>query len=167
MSPLSERAREKIVEVLALAILGVGLLDLFLGVFPEIPFFVVWIVGYAVLLPIVALLLGVEDEDESFVDGIERAADDVAREIERVTGTGSRSRNGTDGDRRDRGESTGDVGDAIETLRARYARGDLTDEQFERKLDRLLETESPESAAEWRTRERERERERERLDERS
>ncbi|MFC7155934.1 SHOCT domain-containing protein [Halomarina halobia] len=156
MSPLSERAREKIVEVLALAVLGVGLLDLFVGVLPRIPFFVVWIVGYAALLPIVALLLDVEDGDESFVDGIERAADDVAREIERVTGTGSRSRNGADGDRRDRGESTAD---AIRTLRARYARGDLTDEQFERKLDRLLETETPESATEWRTRDR--------LDERS
>ena len=42
------------------------------------------------------------------------------------------------------------------TLRDRYARGELTDDQFERKLDALLETESPENAAEWRTRERER-----------
>ncbi|HET7324343.1 MAG TPA: SHOCT domain-containing protein, partial [Halococcus sp.] len=42
------------------------------------------------------------------------------------------------------------------TLRNRYARGDLTDEQFERKLDALFETENPESAAEWRTRDRER-----------
>ena len=35
-----------------------------------------------------------------------------------------------------------DKGEALETLRDRYARGELTDEQFERKLDRLLETES-------------------------
>ncbi len=38
--------------------------------------------------------------------------------------------------------------DALETLRERYAAGELTDEQFERKLDRLLETETVESAAE-------------------
>lgn len=32
--------------------------------------------------------------------------------------------------------------DALERLRRRYAEGELTDEQFERKLDRLLETET-------------------------
>lgn len=36
--------------------------------------------------------------------------------------------------------------DPLETLRARYARGELTDEAFERKLDRLLETEVIEAA---------------------
>jgi len=43
------------------------------------------------------------------------------------------------------GESS-DEDDALETLRQRYARGDLTDEQFERKLDRLLEVETLEDA---------------------
>lgn len=32
--------------------------------------------------------------------------------------------------------------EALETLRERYARGELTDEQFERKVERLLETET-------------------------
>jgi uncharacterized membrane protein len=36
--------------------------------------------------------------------------------------------------------------DALERLRRRYAEGELTDEQFERKLDRLLETETLEDA---------------------
>ena len=45
--------------------------------------------------------------------------------------------------------------DALETLRNRYAAGELTDEQFENKLDRLLETESPETAVEWRELEKE------------
>jgi uncharacterized membrane protein len=31
---------------------------------------------------------------------------------------------------------------ALQTLRERYARGELTDEEFERKLERLLETET-------------------------
>jgi|AntDeeMinimDraft_5_1070356.scaffolds.fasta_scaffold13931_2 uncharacterized membrane protein len=49
------------------------------------------------------------------------------------------------------GESSEDTNtDALATLRERYARGELTDEQFEQKLDRLLETETPENAAEWR-----------------
>lgn len=36
--------------------------------------------------------------------------------------------------------------DALAALRERYARGELTDEQFERKLDRLLDTETIEAA---------------------
>ncbi len=36
-------------------------------------------------------------------------------------------------------KSSGD--DPVEQLRARYARGELTDEEFERRLERLLETE--------------------------
>ena len=40
--------------------------------------------------------------------------------------------------------------DALATLRERYARGELTDDQFEQKLDNLLEADTPENAAEWR-----------------
>ncbi|MCU4750817.1 SHOCT domain-containing protein [Halobacteria archaeon AArc-curdl1] len=36
--------------------------------------------------------------------------------------------------------------DPLEALRERYARGELSDTEFERKLDRLLETESPADA---------------------
>lgn len=36
--------------------------------------------------------------------------------------------------------------DVLQTLRDRYARGELTDEEFERKLERLLETETLEDA---------------------
>lgn len=45
--------------------------------------------------------------------------------------------------------------DSLTTLRERYARGELTDTEFERKVDRLLQTNSPEHAAEWRERTRE------------
>lgn len=64
--------------------------------------------------------------------------------------------------------STIDAEDALETLRERYARGELTDEQFERRLDRLLETETLEDverrsrARGDRDRDRGRDRERER-----
>lgn len=36
--------------------------------------------------------------------------------------------------------------DALDTLRDRYARGELGDEEFERKLEALLETETPDEA---------------------
>lgn len=36
--------------------------------------------------------------------------------------------------------------DPMETLRARYARGELTESEFERRLDRLLETEDVSSS---------------------
>lgn len=39
--------------------------------------------------------------------------------------------------------------DALQTLRARYARGELTDETFERRLEHLLETETVAEAADW------------------
>jgi uncharacterized membrane protein len=42
-------------------------------------------------------------------------------------------------------EESDDLGDApIEKLRTRYARGELTDTEFERRLERLLETENVE-----------------------
>jgi hypothetical protein len=43
-------------------------------------------------------------------------------------------------------EASDDVDAALDRLRDRYARGDLSDEQFERKLEALLETETPEDA---------------------
>jgi len=38
--------------------------------------------------------------------------------------------------------TTMDTDGSIEALRSRYARGEITDEQFERKVEKLLETES-------------------------
>jgi hypothetical protein len=134
MSAVGERARENVTGILSLLVLGTGFLALFAG-FRY--FFVVWIVGYAVLVPLVAILAGEAD-----------------------TGDGERWQPGTwsrdDGQHREDDtddEREVDTTDALATLRERYARGELTDAQFERKLDALLETESPESAAEWRTRE--------------
>jgi hypothetical protein len=54
-----------------------------------------------------------------------------------------------------------DRGDALGTLRNRYAQGELTDEQFERKVERLLETETLEDVEARKRRARE-ERQRER-----
>lgn len=53
------------------------------------------------------------------------------------------------------GESDRSTPDGLETLRDRYARGELTEDQFKRKVDHLLETDTPENAANWRETERE------------
>lgn len=63
--------------------------------------------------------------------------------------------------------ASSDTEDALEELRQRYARGELTEAEFERRLERLLETESVHEAQQYtdridaadRSRERERERE--------
>ena len=86
--------------------------------------------GYVVIIPVVSMLFG-EDGEEALDD-----AEGGSARAEREQPT-------------DEAPRAGDAADALERLRTRYANGDLTDEQFERKLDRLLETETPEDAAEW------------------
>ena len=51
--------------------------------------------------------------------------------------------------------ATSDEDDALATLRDRYARGELTDAEFERQVERLLETEDAGAARERLDRERE------------
>jgi uncharacterized membrane protein len=123
MSTVRKRALENATGIVSVLIFSVGLVALFAGVNL---FWLVWTLGFPILLPLVATLTN-DDEDEA----------DVEHETNQPTE-----------------RSDEETSDALATLRDRYARGDLTDEQFERKLDALLETHSPESAAEWRSRER-------------
>ena len=86
------------------------------------------LVGYVAVVPLVAILFGDEDDRREWVDdylGTDAAETDAAS------------------------EPADSTADALETLRERYAAGELTDEQFERKLERLLGTETPEEAQEW------------------
>ena len=87
--------------------------------------------GYIVIIPVVSMLF---DEEESESVHVESESGSVR--VER-------------GEAADRDDEPVDTADALERLRTRYANGDLTDEQFERKVDRLLETETPEDAADW------------------
>jgi len=80
--------------------------------------------GYIVIVPVVSMLFDEDEETES----VGRTERESVGETDDV-------------------EQSERVPDAIARLRARYAEGELTDEQFERKLDRLLETETPEDAA--------------------
>ncbi|MDG5818695.1 SHOCT domain-containing protein [Natronococcus sp. A-GB7] len=127
------RLRENATEVTATLVTGIWLAAMFTG---QGWWLAALLFGYVVVVPMVALLFGDEDdvrewwtEDEIDPETLEEA------EAEEPSAT-----------------------DALERLRDRYAAGELTDEQFERKLDRLLETESLEDADRWR-RERRNERE--------
>ncbi|MFC6940981.1 SHOCT domain-containing protein [Salinirubellus sp. GCM10025818] len=119
--------RTDLTGVLAVLILGLGLADLFLNLVPGVDFWVIFVVGYAVVLPLVAIALG-EDEDDY---GTDREEGDGRKRVEE-----------------EEGESP------LERLKRRYAAGELSDEEFEHRLERLLETEDEASAAEYLRRER-------------
>lgn len=140
----TERLRENAVEVTSLLITGLWMGGLFLT--NQDWWLGVLIVGYAAVVPLVQTLFG-EDEEEYDAD-----ADDDA-EWSHWWGREKKPKPSTkpDGD---------EAGDPLETLRERYARGELTDEQFERKLERLLETETIEDVEDRRRAERELEYER-------
>ncbi len=113
------RARENVVEIVSTLVTGIFLAALFTGQDWWLPFM---LVGYVVVVPLTALLFGDEDEVDEWVEDA-----DVAASAEPTT---------------DRRKADDDRQEALETLRERYARGELTDEQFERKVERLLETET-------------------------
>jgi uncharacterized membrane protein len=115
----SELTQDDTFGILALLILGAGFVGMFAG-FPY--FFLIWILGYAVVLPILGILLYETDTDSEMTEDE---------------------------------QSTDSLADPLTSLRDRYARGDLTDDEFESKLERLLETESTETAVERRELERE------------
>ena len=110
--------------VASMLVLTVGLAALFLG---QSWFWVVFVVGFAGVVPLVAVL-SKDDEETEKASEASRDADETTEE--------SRT-------------------EALETLRERYARGELTHEEFERKLEALMETESPEQAERRVERERE------------
>lgn len=97
------------------------------------------LVGYIAVVPLIAILFGDEEDRREWVDDYspDETRSDTSVDAETADSDGS---DGSDVDARD----------ALETLRERYAAGKLTDEQFERKLERLLNTETLENAAQWR-----------------
>ena len=127
----SDRLRENAAELAGTVVTGVWLAALVTG---QDWWLAALLIGYVVVVPVVAMLFGDGDEED------EGREDDWEEES-----AGAEHADSVAPDKRD----------ALETLRERYARGELTDEQFERKLERLLESESLEDL-EDRARERER-----------
>jgi len=139
----TQRARENVTEITSMLVTALWMGGLFTG---QEWWLAALIVGYAAVLPLVAILFGDREEIREYWDG--------SPTLPGQTDSEPRSEPADD-------ETTAD---ALDSLRERYARGELTDEQFERKLDRLLETETVEDAADHREqtrRERNRELERE------
>ena len=124
MARFGENWREKITGVAAILTLGLGLTALFLGIEW---FWMIFVFGFAVVVPLLAILLETGEETEST----------------------------------DEPSGQPDEQDALETLRDRYARGELDDCEFERKVEKLVENESIEQI-EARVEKEEVERERER-----
>jgi len=131
MSSPRRRVRENITSIVSVLVTGIWLTALFTSQSWWLAFM---LFGYIVIVPITAILYGDQAD-------IEEWWDDTAATVEE-----------------DDTAATVEEDDALETLRARYARGELTDEQFERKLERLLETETLEDAEERARRVRETER---------
>lgn len=144
------RFRENVTEITAMLVTGLWLALLLSGVGGGL-WLGVLIVGYVAVVPIVALLFGDEEDQrewwdwwhddwETWLEGEEDDEDDEretpepANTVEHGVGRQHSPRNNRD---------------ALETLRERYAAGELTDAQFERKLERLLETETLEDVERW------------------
>lgn len=142
MSTLHERFVDNITAITPLLILGAGFIALFAG-FDY--FYLIWILGFVVVVPIIAILFDDMDDFDPFQDRSKNLGEGMKKEARSNQNTEPRSSQQGALDE----ESTTD---ALSTLRERYASGDLTDAQFEQKLDRLLETETPEDAVEWRER---------------
>lgn len=132
---VGQRLRENAVGIVSTLVTAVWLGAMFTG---QSWWLAALLVGYVAVVPITAMLFGDEEEAE-----------------EAMAGSWDHWRG------RPKREDDGDEETALETLRRRYAEGELSEEQFERKLDQLLETETIEDV-EDRARRRSEERERER-----
>jgi hypothetical protein len=113
--------------VITLAVLTVAFGAMALGV----PYFwVAFPVGFGVVLPVAVGLAGRFGASSAPTrTPAPRSSDDGAGPVA------------------DRDETTHD--EALQTIRGRYARGELDEVEFERRVERLLETETVQQAADW------------------
>jgi uncharacterized membrane protein len=131
MGQLRRRLRANATAVVSTLVTGIWLAALFTGQGWWLAFM---LLGYVAIVPLTALLFGDEEETaEWFEEEVSVPESDRAP---------SRHR---DSDASTRGGSS-DEEDPLQTLRDRYARGELTDREFEEKLERLLETEDIEQS---------------------
>ncbi|ADJ15202.1 SHOCT domain-containing protein [Halalkalicoccus jeotgali] len=138
-----DRLRENAVSVASMLVVGVGLLSLFTGIGP---FWLVFLLGFLVFVPLIALLFGNEQERAEWWDGM--WGDTDWEDWGKWWDGSTERKDDAPGPARPEPPAAGSMSnrDALQTLRYRYAQGDLTDEQFERKLERLLETDTIENA---------------------
>ncbi|AHF98713.1 hypothetical protein HALLA_07450 [Halostagnicola larsenii XH-48] len=133
------RVRENITEITSMIVTGLWLALMLSGIGGNL-WLAVLLVGYIVVIPLVALVFGDETDKQEWWDdwwGDESWDEWWGEESDSSTDAATEET-----DRRPSGTTEPNNREALETLRARYAAGELTDEQFERKLERLLETET-------------------------
>ncbi|SFK88071.1 Short C-terminal domain-containing protein [Halogranum rubrum] len=139
----ADRLRDNATEIASTIVTGIWLAALLTG---QSWWLGALIVGYVIVVPIVSMLFGDDDEEaDNWLDS--DWWDDLWNSSVTVGTTDEEP------------EETTTTETPLETLRRRYAAGELTDEQFERKLERLLETETLEDVEERAAREQLRERE--------
>lgn len=117
---------EKLTAATPILTLGVGLLALFLGV-PR--WWMVFVIGWVVVTPLVAILVGDRGKHSHLSDAVNDAIEQKMLEKLETDDSGASSKQ-----------------DVLEVLRNRYANGEIGEETFERMVERLLETESLEDA---------------------
>ncbi|RRJ32034.1 SHOCT domain-containing protein [Halocatena pleomorpha] len=132
MNDLRKRAKNRLDEIVSLLVLGGGFAAMFTGIEQ---FDLIWILEFVVLVPLISIL----------TDGRIPATLDDDYRARPLTATEPMKRRDQSAD----GDTSFSTQDALTTLRERYARWDLTDEQFDRKLTQLIETDTPENAVEW------------------
>jgi len=122
-SPI-DRLKSNATGVASMLVTGIWLAALFSGQDWWLGFM---LFGYIVIIPLVALLFGDEDARKEWLDDWGPDQSETTSESDAT--------------------ETQDEEDPLTALRRRYAEGELTDEQFERKVEALLETETIEHAA--------------------
>ena len=140
-----DRFRGNASEIAGTVVTGIWMAALFTG---QDWWLAAMLLGYLVVVPLVAFLYGETDELDEWWGDWTWTSDGERRE--------EPDRRAADAPVDAKAAASDD--EALDTLRSRYARGELTDEQFERKLDRLLESETLEDVEDQGRRERERER---------
>lgn len=122
-SPI-DRLKSNATGVASMLVTGIWLAALFTGQGWWLGFM---LFGYIVIIPLVALLFGDEEDRKEWLDDWIPGQSETTSESDAT--------------------DTRDDEDPLTALRRRYAEGELTDEQFERKVEALLETETIEHAA--------------------
>ncbi|WP_247002132.1 SHOCT domain-containing protein [Halosolutus gelatinilyticus] len=121
------RLRENATGIASMLVTGFWLAAMFTG---QSWWLAALLVGYIVVVPLVALVYGDEEDRKEWVDGwTSDSSTDAESKTDSETSIGAAA-------------DSENAREALETLRERYAAGELTDEQFERKLERLIETET-------------------------
>ncbi len=133
----SEQTQGKMTALVSLLVTGIWMVGLFTD---QSWWLMALIVGYAVFVPITATIFDEESSAQDWMSPTPQGQTNSQSEEQPTDATEPDDE---------------DTAAALDTLRDRYARGELTEEQFERKLERLLETDTVENAADY-TRDRQR-----------